>query len=114
MFSQLAGDLYAKKKVPNPRYKSKQFQTQPPKKGQTAGYFVSDTFTYSSSEFLDTKKYLKSEPRAKRKKGFGSNDARRRDEFTLDVRARQWREKLASEKVYSEASLEVKSFSLSL
>jgi len=103
------GDEYVKKKVPNPRYKNKQFQTQPPKKGQTAGYFVSDTFTYSSSEYQDTKKYLKIEPRNKRKKGFGSNDARRRDEFTLDVRARQWREKLKGEASYSQASLEAAS-----
>lgn len=97
-----------KKKVPNPRYQKKQFQTQPPKKGQTAGYFKSDTFTYSSSEYQDSVNYRKEQPRNKRKKGFGSNDARRRDEFTLDVRARQWREKLKGEASYSKASLEAR------
>ena len=34
-----------------------------------------------------------------------SFDARRRDEFTLDVRARQWKEKLSQEKIYTTTAL---------
>lgn len=48
---------------------------------------------------------LNSEPRDKRKLGFGSFDARRRDEFTLDIRARQWKEKLRGEQIYVKHAL---------
>jgi len=98
------GDPYDKKKKgDNSRYKSKQFQTAPPKKGQTAGFFGS--FPYKPSAYKDNAGYLSREPRDKRKLGFGSFDASRRDEFTLDIRARQWKEKLAQEKIYTKTAL---------
>lgn len=98
------GDPFEKPKPNESRHKSKQFQTNPPKQGQTAGYFTSHT--YAADNFSDTNGYRMTQPRADRKLGFGSLDASRRDEFTLDVRAQQYKELLKGEhyfeKKYSE------------
>lgn len=93
------GDPYLKKRVVMPRHTNKQFQTAPPKKGQTAGYF--HKMTYNPDTYQSSKRYIQIEPLKDRKQGFGSRDARRRDEFSSDVRTRQWREKLKSEAVYT-------------
>lgn len=94
------GDPYSKKAEIMPRYKKKQFQTNPAKRGQTEGYF--NKGVYLPDSYMDNKRYIVIEPLANRKQGFGSRDARRRDEFSSDVRTRQWREKLASEKCYTD------------
>jgi len=87
------GDNYIKQKVTNPRFKSKQFQTNPPKQGQNAGTF--DKFPeYKAETFVD--KYKPSERKFKNM-GFGSNDPERRSEFTIDVLSKQWKEKLKAE-----------------
>lgn len=96
-------DPYIKPKNIDKRYKGKQFQTRPLLEGQTVGTF--DVFKYTTDPFADRTIYLASEPMANRKNGFGSHDARRRDEFAKDVRARQWREKLKSEAVYSQLAI---------
>lgn len=57
---------------------------------------------YESDLYQSSKGYIQIEPLNNRKMGFGSHDARRRDEFSSDVRTRQWREKLKSETVYTE------------
>lgn len=93
-------DPYVRKAVPNSRWKSKQFQTAHIKKGQTEGYF--QKASYASDVYQSNKAYIQIEPLKDRKMGFGSHDARRRDEFSSDVRTRQWREKLQSENVYTE------------
>jgi len=99
------GDPYEKKKAAaNSRWKGTQFQTQPPKKGQTAGFFI--PFSYQAAAYQDNTKYISTQPRDKRKLGFGSNDAHRRDEFTLDIRARQWKEKLSQEAIYTKTALQ--------
>jgi hypothetical protein len=98
------GDPYYRKKPVNQRYKGKQFQTNPAKQGQVGAYFTE--YKHANESYQDNKRYLQMEPREKRKLGFGSYDARRRDEFTLDVRARQWKEKLKGEKIYAKAALE--------
>lgn len=87
----------------DPRYKGRQFQTRPLLKGQVVGSF--DKFTYSTDNYQDRTMYLNSQPLADRKTGFGSHDARRRDEFSSDIRARQWREKLEGEKIYAQSAL---------
>jgi hypothetical protein len=46
-------------------------------------------------------RYLNIEPMDKRKLGFGSHDASRTDEFTLDIRVRQYRELLSQEAVHN-------------
>lgn len=97
------GDPYGKKPAAKPSYKGKQFQTDPAKQGQTAGYFSANN--YSTSLYLDTKAYIQIQPKDVRKLGFGSHDARRRDEFTLDIRARQWREKLKTENGFAKAGI---------
>lgn len=91
-------DPYFKKPPVNSRHKSRQFQSEPPKHGQTAGYFKQ--MDYSSQPFLEIAKYIEIEPVASRKMGFGSKDARKRSEFTLDMRARQFKERVKSEEVY--------------
>lgn len=88
-------DPYIKKPYVKSSNIGMQFQTIPPKNGQTAGYFSKKT--YSISAYQTGTKYLEHQPRDNRKMGFGSHDAKRRDEFTLDIRARQWKEKLKTE-----------------
>jgi len=38
-------------------------------------------------------------------RAFGSSDARKRDEFSLDIRARQWKETLTTEENFTKASI---------
>lgn len=90
-------DPYVKKMPVKASCVGKQFQTEPPKHGQTAGYFSG--LTYTPSPFITGNKYGDE----KRKMGFGSHECRRRDEFTLDIRARQWREKLKTESEFAKA-----------
>jgi hypothetical protein len=94
-------DPYDKKKVidnSTRRYHGRQFQTQPSKGGQVEGYFA--PFTYKPDTYQSYNTYLKTQPRAGRKLGFGSFDARRRDEFMLDIRAQQYKELLKQEYSY--------------
>jgi len=97
------GDPYSKKAKINPSYKGRQFQTNPPYKGQTRGYFA--PVKYSGNPYQTTKRYLASQPRDKRNLGFGSKDAHKRDEFTADIRARQYREKLKTEASFAKANM---------
>jgi hypothetical protein len=92
------GDPYSKQSSRDPRYIGKQFQTNPSKLGQTEGYF--GKFTHTADVYSDTNGYRTTQERDKRKLGFGSHDARRRDEFTLDIRAKQYRELLSKEKEF--------------
>ena len=80
------------------------FQTNPPKTGQLEGYFAK--FEYVVDNYQDNNGYLIRQPRGDRKLGFGSLDASRRDEFTLDIRAQQYRELLDKERFFESAYLE--------
>lgn len=93
-------DPYAKPKVKKDSCVGKQFQTEPPKKGQTTGYF--SALTYSPSPFQTGTQYRN----VQKYMGFGSHECRRRDEFTLDIRARQWREKLKTENDFSKKNID--------
>lgn len=96
------GDKYidaAKRGTVNARFKGKQFTTRPVidmhGKGQV-GYFM--PHSYSPSKYADSGGYLQKEPLDKRKLGFGSHDAKRRDEFMNFIRTEQYRQQLKSEK----------------
>lgn len=91
-------DAYDKPKNTDPRVKGRQFQTNPPKAGQLEGYF--GKFEYVVDNYQDNNGYRITQPRASRKLGFGSFDANRRDEFTLDIRAQQYRELLEKERFF--------------
>jgi hypothetical protein len=75
------------------RHKSRQFVTATAKRG----VFFSKT-TYATAPFVDAAGYLKAQPRDSRKNGFGSSDAKRRDEFTLTIATSRYREQLQTEK----------------
>lgn len=96
-------DPFTKPKNIDKRYKGAQFQTRPLLKGQTVGTF--NIFEYASDPYQDNSKYIITQPPDSRKEGFGSKDANRRDEFSSDVRARQWREKLKQENIYAQTAL---------
>jgi len=92
------GDPYDKPHGVETRFKSRQFQTCPPKEGQLDGYF--EKFKYYSDVYQDTNLYRLTQPRQGRRLGFGSFDAARRDEFTLDLRAQQYKDLLEKEKTF--------------
>lgn len=80
----------------NSRHKGKQLTTVPPKNTcNGVGYF--EKKTYTSDPLQDNTMYLKTQPMDKRKSGFGSKDASRRDEFMSHVRTEQYRETLDTE-----------------
>ena len=92
------GDPYSKQSLSDPRLKGKQFLTNPSHTGQLAGYF--SPFAYATDSYQDSNKYIVTQPREGRKLGFGTHDANRRDEFTLDIRAKQYRQLMQQEKNY--------------
>lgn len=57
-------------------------------------------FACAPLSLADNNGYRITQPRANRKLGFGSYDANRRDEFTLDIRASQYRELLEKERFF--------------
>ena len=92
------GDPYSKQHTSDPRTHGKQFLTNPSRTGQLAGYF--SPFSYATDSYQDSNKYIVTQPRDARKLGFGTHDANRRDEFTLDIRAKQYRQLMQQEKNY--------------
>ena len=52
---------------------------------------------YKGSEYKESNQYIESQPAADRKKGFGSGDAFRTDEFMSVIRTSQYRETLEKE-----------------
>jgi hypothetical protein len=91
------GDPYNDiKSKPRAAYRGKQLQTNPPKNTSGGvGYFAK--MTYTADRYSDTMTYLKSQPLERRKMGFGSKDASKRDEFTTTTRTEQYREQLKFE-----------------
>lgn len=64
------------------------------------GYFGLDgkSFTYQSEKYQEQRPYLQIQPPDKRKLGFGTHDASRRDEFSQTIRTEQYRETLKKER----------------
>lgn len=90
------GDSYIdRREVLDDRYKNKQMLTSVTKTGQTAGYF--SIYKHSSDVYNDSNKYINTQPLDDRKNGFGSSDAKKRDEFTLNIKALQYKELLSHE-----------------
>lgn len=89
------GTPYEVEKPRESRHKGKQFLTNPPKLGQTQGYFGS--FEYTPASYEDSIGYRHVQPSSERKKAFGTGDAHRRDEFTQRHRAEAWRQTLEKE-----------------
>jgi hypothetical protein len=55
------------------------------------GYFGygGKSFVYSSDQYAENVPYTKLQPHDKRKLGFGTHDAHKRDEFTQSIRTQQ-------------------------
>lgn len=102
------GDDYMKKMTPDPRYRSKQFQTSPAKRGLAGARGANGTlFEPKFLMYLEGEQYTTQNrynvdienPKAERtrKLGFLSTDHCKRDEFTNTFRTEQWRESLSKE-----------------
>lgn len=68
---------------------------QIPKNSDNHGNF--SKIEYKSAGFQEDIKYINKQPLESRKKGFGSHDADRRDEFSSSIRTEQYRETLRKE-----------------
>lgn len=63
--------------------------------------------SYVAEGYVETNKYITTQPLDKRKLGFGTKDAHRRDEFSNDIRTEQYRETLRKEKLLTAEGPEV-------
>lgn len=77
-----------------PRFKGRQFSVGTSKLTKDG---VFQRAEYKSEPYQPTVPYLKREPLAQRKNGFGSRSPSMRDEFTAYIRTQQYREQLKSE-----------------
>jgi len=101
-------DNYSKKINPLPRYKKKQFQTNPAKKGRTKDTLFGGAhpFLADGDKFNDKTSYLKAQPWATRKTGFLSSDAFKADEFSNTLRTNQYRWQLGREGAFNKMHME--------
>merc|ERR1711998_625579 len=92
-------DPYMKKGTMLSRYKKKQFQTNPARKGRVKEALFGKAFPFlaDGDKFNDKTTYLKTQPRETRKKGFLSSDAFKADEFSNTLRTNQYRWALGRE-----------------
>jgi len=81
-------------KVPD-RWKKKQFETNT--YPQLAGGGCFGKFNHIGEPNRGMERYKETQPFDKRKKGFGSRDAKRRDEFSNTIRTEQLRESMRAE-----------------
>lgn len=99
----------------NPRFTGKQFMTRPLlKKNAGKGFFdlknskgetLSGAHGYMKGDtYVDKDGYIKTQPLDKRKLGFGSHDASKRDEFMSFIRTEQYRQQLKTEKGFIDAA----------
>jgi len=102
------GDQYGKKSQSDPRLLGKQFSHFFPTQGIAGARPNNSMFDrehkwlYGGEKYIDRTRYLQTQPPDQRKKGFGSNDAHRRDEFTLDIETEKWRERIGTEMMFAE------------
>ena len=84
-------------------HEGRQFISQYPKRGlggaaEKACYFDRQfPSLFIGEKYVDRTMYLKTQPPDTRKNGFGSSDAKRRDEFSNDVEVNKWRERIKNE-----------------
>ena len=60
------------------------------------GYFTKTV--YKGGGYQEATRYIQSQPLDARKRGFGTKDAHKRDEFSNGVRTEQYRESIRKEK----------------
>jgi len=101
-------DPYMKKGTMLSRYKKKQFQTNPARKGRVKEALFGKAFPFlaDGDKFNDKTTYLKTQPRETRKKGFLSSDAFKADEFSNTLRTNQYRWTLGREAAISKMQQE--------
>eukprot|EP00976_Prorocentrum_cordatum_P115066 1195950-Prorocentrum_minimum.AAC.3 len=87
---------YGKKKGDKDRssFLGKQFMTNPPKTGRLPEVYMDKQYPWISQndKYFVQRKY--SEIQKEKKKGFGTGDFRRRDEFANTIRTEQYRQQL--------------------
>lgn len=96
------GDPYqSKKDTLPPRWKEKQFAAPQIPQNSGEGYFghQGKSFVYMPDKYATQVPYQTTQPHDKRKLGFGTHDAHKRDEFTASIRTEQYRETLKREKI---------------
>jgi len=102
------GDQYMKKVAKDDRERGKQFSCEFPKEGMAGARPNNSLFErehkwlFGGEKYIDRTTYLKSQPPDTRKKGFLSSDAKRRDEFTVDLEVQKWRERISIEMEFAE------------
>eukprot|EP00967_Tisochrysis_lutea_P079465 scaffold108776_cov32-Tisochrysis_lutea.AAC.2 len=85
------GDPYGKKSAKDDREKGVQMSADFPKSGiagalpNNALFAKEHKWLFGGEKYVDRTMYLKTQPPETRKKGFGSSDAKRRDEFSNDI-----------------------------
>eukprot|EP01039_Chlorochromonas_danica_P000572 gene572-616_t len=105
------GDPYADPKA-NPFRAGKKgekltpFQVKMVPQNAEDGHFAKKT--YVPEGYKESIKYITTQPLDNRKRGFGSKDASRRDEFSNNIRTEQYRETLIKEKLLAESPEEIK------
>jgi len=95
-----SGDPYIDRSVVLPdRWKKAQFKVDRMPGNAGNGYFGYNdkAYTYVSDPFKEMRMYSKEQKPETRKKGFGTADASKRDEFTASIRTEQYRETLKRE-----------------
>ena len=104
------GDTYGGKKTEtDSRLLGKQLSADFPKGGiggarpNNSMFDREHKWLYQNGEkYIDRTRYLESQPPADRKKGFGSSDAKRRDEFSQEIETQKWRERIKTENEFTE------------
>ena len=87
------GDPYQKKSAgADPRRQGKQFVNNPARSGVHFG-----GYKYMPTKYQQSNPYFVTQPPEKRKLGFGSHDAVKRDEFSNQIAMEQYREALKKE-----------------
>lgn len=102
------GDPFGKKATKDARFGGKQFSADFPKQGisgacpNNALFAREHTWLYGGEKYVDRTMYIQTQPPDTRKKGFMSSDAKRRDEFTLDIEVQKWRERIGTEMIFAD------------
>ncbi|KAJ1455206.1 hypothetical protein M885DRAFT_554898 [Pelagophyceae sp. CCMP2097] len=91
------GDPYKQDKDHRPpRWRGSQMAVPGHPKNDIDGYFKG--LVYVPDKYVEQLPYTKTQPFAERKRGFGTHDAKKRDEFTQRIRTEQYRDLLKREK----------------
>ena len=103
------GDPYVKKGAVDDREKGKQMSADYPKLGMSGSLQPSALFTKEHrplfagrEKYVDRTVYLTTQPPDTRKRGFGSSDAKRRDEFSNDIEVSKMRERIKQDMEFAE------------